>query len=115
MTDEAERKYNDPDRVEVEQYSLDYLRRLRAAGEVEEIGRLHRAGHFRSAIEEEGQNKAENRTYSRSKGIQAAGSQKGLEEKLEAQNAAQAADKEVKKKQALDWLCRLGINPDDLK
>ncbi|MEU3745957.1 MULTISPECIES: hypothetical protein [Streptomyces] len=111
----TENKYNDPDRVEIEQYSLDYLRRLRASGQNAELVRLHEAGHFRLAIEEERQTKAENRKYSRQKGVQQAGSQKGLADKLEAEEAAKVTGKAAKKKQALDMLRRLGIDPEDLK
>ena len=61
MTENQNPKYNDPDRVPVEQYSLDYLRSLRSSAP-EEMLRLWRAGHFSEAIAEEGASKA-NKKY----------------------------------------------------
>ncbi|MFI9295353.1 hypothetical protein [Streptomyces gardneri] len=111
----TENKWNDPDRVEVEQYSLDFLRRLRSSGQNAELVRLHEAGHFRLAIEEESKSNTENRLYTRQKGVQQAGSQKGLADKLEAEEVAKVTGKVAKKKQALDMLRRLGVDPEDLK
>ncbi|MGX2994095.1 hypothetical protein JNUCC64_07285 [Streptomyces sp. JNUCC 64] len=106
-------KYNDPS-SEVEQYSYEYLQSLKAEGKHEEISQLHAAGHFRLAIEERAATRAENRSYSRQKGVQAAGSIKAFTDKLEADQAASEADKEAKRKEALTQLRRLGINPEDL-
>lgn len=64
----SERKYNDPDKQGVEQFSLDYLRRLRASGQNEELVRLFNLGHFRDAIAAEAESKSSNRTYHNWKG-----------------------------------------------
>ncbi|MFH8566322.1 hypothetical protein [Streptomyces sp. NPDC017988] len=61
-------KYNDPDMQSVEQFSLDYLRRLRATGQNEELVRLFNLGHFRDAMADEAAHKAANRNYSNNKG-----------------------------------------------
>lgn len=60
-------KYQDPS-SNIPQYSLEYLRSLRASGENEELVRLFNAGHFVEAVAEETRRKTENRRYSRRKG-----------------------------------------------
>ncbi|BFP51448.1 MULTISPECIES: hypothetical protein [Streptomyces] len=59
-------KYQDPN-SDIPQYSLEYLRSLRASGENEELVRLFNAGHFVEAEAEEAQRKVENRRYYRRK------------------------------------------------
>ncbi|MFE6332974.1 hypothetical protein ACFVOK_07090 [Streptomyces sp. NPDC057798] len=81
-------RYNDPT-GEVEQYSLDYLRSLRAADRNEEVSRLYALGHFRDAIAEEAANKAASRTYSNNKGTSGSATR--------------------------DWAQSKGVNLDDLK
>ncbi|QES09819.1 hypothetical protein DEJ44_32110 [Streptomyces venezuelae] len=55
------RKFNDPT-DKVEQYSLEYLRKLRTEAP-EQMLALWRAGHFSEAIAEEGASKAANKKY----------------------------------------------------
>ena len=113
--DNTNRKtYNDPN-SEVDQYSLQYMRSLRAAGQNDEISRLYELGHFNEAIAEEGASKAANRAYSRNKGISQAGSVKELEEKQERDALSTNAAREAKKQEVLAQLRRLGVNPDDLR
>lgn len=114
MGSQDQNRYNDPT-AHVEAYSIEYLKSLRAAGQNEEISRLYGLGHFTEAIAEEAAAKKVNRTYSRQKGISQAGSIKGLEEKQEADRAANEAITEARRKEALAQLRRLGVNPEDLR
>ncbi|WP_329348404.1 hypothetical protein OG226_07910 [Streptomyces sp. NBC_01261] len=112
--DNTNRKtYNDPS-SEVEQYSLEYMRSLKGSAP-EEMLRLWEAGHFTDAIAEQAADKAANRAYTRNKGVQAAGSIKGLEAKQEAEQAEAQVIREDRKKEALAQLRRLGVNPEDLR
>lgn len=113
MGSQDQNRYKDPD-ISVEQYSLEYMRSLKSSAP-ETMLDLWRAGHFADAIEEHAENKAANKTYTRNKGVSQAGSMKGLTEKLEADQQASKAILADRKKEALETLRRLGVNPEDLR